>query len=675
MRILLQARTFPAVAACLLILIAGKGEAQLHIEPSNGNAVVQYDLDVTLTPDAHRMEVTGTMSLPADSTIRNTLEFGLRTDMSTPSVEVVKPEACAGNVELRDLGEDKELQGTKRWEVKPRVAFPAGSNLILRVSYAGGSETNGKGFFNVSPEGSFGNGGISAWYPNFGYHRAIGTLRFKVPKPVVVKATGQPKPQREVGDAAIFEFAISKPSVFDFVAGNYVVIKRREGRIPITLYLFKHHQREDEMLLGTSRIMEVLEKEFGPYPFGEFAIVESATAPSQGAGFLGVAFNGFFLARSDFLERNTFDLWYFGHELTHQWFPYLVGHKGPGTDTMMTEALAQYGGLRALEELAGSATAEHFRREGGRDALRLMAGGYDYPLGSLPDDPAAYTLSNTKGDFVYDMLARAVGRDKFRKAIQNVTSRYAYGALTWDDFLQEIQRASGQDLAWFYDQWFTHTGAPVFTLQWNQAGGDLNYTIGQEKPAFRLALPVQVEFSDGTAIMQDAQVKSEKDNFSLRVSMPVHAVRLDPHYSVFHATPEQKAEAVALHDFARGKLMWNHNQTDEALKTFQEGLQHLPEVDAFAVEFMLRLHIGWIHQEAKRFDEAKHEYELALALPTRSKEDLPRLYLNMAKIAKEQGDSRATARAVQGVIATEHSLGPETAKSRQARQLLETKTP
>jgi tetratricopeptide (TPR) repeat protein len=675
MRALPQLRTSAVVAACLLILVAGNAKAQLHIEPSNGKPVVQYDLDVALMPDAHRMEVTGTMNLPADVAVRNTIEFSLRTDMSSPRVEVVKPDVCTGNVELRDLGDDKELQGTKRWELKPRVPIPAGSNVVLKIAYAGGSETNGKGFFNVGPEGSFGNGGISAWYPNVGYHRAVGTLRFKVPKPLIVKATGQAKAQREVGETVIFEFTISKPSVFDFVAGNYVVIKRREGRIPVTLYLFKHHQREDEMLVGTSRIMEVLEKEFGPYPFGEFAIVESATAPSQGAGFLGVAFNGFFLARSDFLERNTFDLWYFGHELTHQWFPYLVGHKGTGTDTMMTEALAQYGGLRALEELAGSAAAERFRREGGRDALRLMTGGYDYPLGSLPDDSAAYTLSNTKGDFVYDMLARVVGRDKFRKAIRNVTSKYAYGALTWDEFLKEIEQAAGQNLAWFYEQWFSHPGAPVLTVQWNQIGGDLHYTVTQEKPAFRLALPVQVEFSDGTAITQEAKVASEKDEFTLKVTKPVHAVRLDPHYNVFHATPEQKAEAEALHYFTRGKLMWNHNQTDEALKTFQEGLQHLPEVDAFAVEFMLRLHIGWIHQEAKRFDEAKNEYELALALPNRSKEDLPRLYLNMAKIAKEQGDGPATARAVQGVIATEHSLGPETAKSRQARQLLENKTP
>lgn len=670
-----QIRRLSLVSACLLIGIADKARAQLHIEPSNGKAPTEYNLDVVLVPDTHRLEVTGAITLPAEAIVRNTVEFGLRNDLGAPSIEVVKPDSCAGAVELRELGEDKELQGTKRWELKPRVPFPAGTNVAFKITYAGGEETNGKGFFNVGPEGSFGNGGISAWYPNFGYHRAVGTLKFKVPKPLVVKATGQLKAQRDVGETVVYEFNVTKPSVFDFVAGNYVVIKRKEGRIPVILYLFKHREREDEMLAGTSRIMEVLENEFGPYPFGEFAIVESPTAPSQGAGFLGVAFNGFFLARTDFLDRNTFDLWYFGHELTHQWFPYLVGHKGEGNDTMMTEALAQYGGLRALEDLAGSAAAEHFRREGGRDALRLMAGGYDYPLGSLPDDHAAYTLSNTKGDFVYDMLSRAVGRDKFRTALHHVTTKCAYGALTWAEFLQEIEKTSGQNLGWFYEQWFAHPGAPVLTVQWSQTAGELKYTIVQEKPAFRLTMPIQVEFSDGTASMQDAQVKSEKDDFTLKITKPVHAVRLDPHYSVFHATPEQKAEAVALHDFTRGKLMWNHNQTDEALKIFQEGLQHLPEVDAFAVEFMLRLHIGWIQQEAKHFDEAKREYELALALPNRSKEDLPRLYLNMAKIAKEQGDNASLARAVQGVIATEHSLGPETAKSRQARQLLENKKP
>ena len=653
----------------LLTLMVSYTPAQ-HLEPSNGKPVVQYNLAIKLLPDLHRMEVAGSISLPAESSVTELIAFGLRSDVTDLRFEVLKPEVCAGTTELRNLGADKELQATTRWEIKPKSACPANVPVVLKVAYSGGSETNGRGFFNLSSEGSFANGLSTAWYPNFGYHRGTGTLRFTVPKEVVVKASGQLTSKQEIGDQSIYEFTAIKPSVFDFAAGKYTVVRRREGRVPITLYLFKHHPIEDEMLAGTARIMDLLEKEFGAYPFGEFAIVESPTAASRGAGFLGVAFQGFFLARTDFLERNNFEAWYFGHEMTHQWFPYLVKRKGEGSSLMMDEALAHYGGLRALEQISGSAAAERFRRNGGRDALRLMTAGYDYPLGSLPDERAAYSLSNSKGDFIYDMLSRTVGRDKFRTALHNVTGKYAYEALTWNDFLGEIERASGNDLRWFYEQWFNRPGAPTLTLQWSQANGLLKYTIAQGKPVYRLAVPVQIEFSDGTAIMQEAQVRNEKDDVVLKITKPVHIVRLDPHYTVFYATPEQKAEAEALTYFTRGNSQWNFSQTDEALKTFQEGLQHLPEVDAYGVEFLLRLHIGWIHQEATRFDEAKREYELALALPIRLADYLPRLYLNIAQIAQEQGDRKRVVWAAHNVLSTERALGPETGRSRRARELL-----
>lgn len=655
----------------LLALMVSYTMAQGHLEPSNGKPLAQYNLAIKLLPDIHRMEVAGTISLPTESSVRELITFGLRSDISDLRIEVLKPDVCAGTTKLRNVGEDKELQATRRWEIKPKSPCPANVPVVLKVAYTGGSETNGRGFFNLSSEGSFANGLITAWYPNFGYHRGTGTLRFTVPKEIVVKATGVLTSKQEIGDQSVYEFTAIKPSVFDFAAGRYTVVRRLEGRVPITLYLFKHHPIEDEMLAGTARIMNLLEKEFGAYPFGEFAIVESPTAASRGAGFLGVGFQGFFLARTDFLERNNFEAWFFGHEMTHQWFPYLVQDiEGEGGSLMMDEALAHYGGLRAVEEITGSAAAERFRRNGSRDALRLMAAGYDYPLGSLPDERAAYSLSNSKGDFIYDMLSRTVGRDKFRAALRNVTSKYAYSALTWKDFLGEIERASGQNLGSFYEQWFNRPGAPTLTLQWSQANGSLKYTIAQGKPVYRLAVPVQIEFSDGTAIMQEAQVRNEKDDVVLKITKPVHIVRLDPHYTVFYATPEQKAEAEALTYFTRGNSQWNFSQTDEALKTFQEGLQHLPEVDAYGVEFLLRLHIGWIHQEANRLDEAKREYELALAQPIRLADYLPRLYLNVAQIAQEQGDRKRVVWAAHNVLTTDRALGPETGRSRQARQLL-----
>lgn len=651
-------------------LMVGYTTAQGHLEPSNGKPLAQYNLAIKLLPDIHRMEVAGTISLPAESSARELIAFGLRSDVSDLRIEVLKPDICAGTTELRNVGKDEELQATARWEIKPKSPCPANVPIVLKVGYTDDSETNGRGFFNLSSEGSFANGLITAWYPNFGYHRGTGTLRFTVPKEIVVKATGLLTNKRQIGDQFVYEFTASKPSVFDFAAGKYAVVRRLEGRVPITLYLFKHHSIGEEMLAGTARIMDLLEKEFGAYPFGEFAIVESPTAASRGAGFLGVGFQGFFLARSDYLERNNFEAWFFGHEMTHQWFPYLVQYKGDGSSLMMDEALAHYGGLRAVEEITGSAAAERFRRDGGRDALRLMAAGYDYPLGSLPDDRAAYSLSNSKGFFIYDMLARTIGREKFRAALRNVTRKYAYGALTWNDFLAEIERAAGQNLTWFYDQWFNRPGAPILTLQWSQANGSLKYTIVQGKPAYRLAIPIQIEFSDGTTIMHEAQVNNEKKEFAHKVNKPVHAVRLDPHYNLFYAPPEQKAEAEALRYFTRGNSLWNFDQTDEALKTFQEGLQHLPEPDAYGAEFILRMYIGWIHQEANRFEDAKREYELSLTQPVRLNDYLPRLYLNVAQVAKEQGDRQRVVWAARSVLSVELALGKETGRSRQAKELL-----
>ena len=45
----------------------------------------------------------------------------------------------------------------------------------------------------------------------------------------------------------------------------------------------------------------------------------------------------------------------------------------------------------------------------------------------------------------------------------------------------------------------------------------------------------------------------------------------------------------------------------------------------------MRLHIGWIDQEAGRTRDAVCEYDRALALASRDPEYLPQLYLNLAR--------------------------------------------
>lgn len=632
-----------------------------------------YDIDVVVAPEAHRLEVRGIVRLPPVGKARETLGFLLRTDVGELGIEVLEPASCRGQLEVRVIERVMNMAATQSFEGRLPFPSPPDLPLVLNVEYACGSEENRR-WLNLSPEFSFSSTYASAWLPTFGYRRGTGTFRYFVPKEMVVAATGGLQGVDEQEDRAVYTFVADVPSVFDFVAGTFT-IQRLEGRVPVSVYHLQPLARAEEIMSGTARIIAVLEEEFGPYPFAEVAVVEVPMGPALYAGLEGGAYPGYFLVRSDLLHAGSLEDWVVGHELTHFWFPHVVGHREEsGAPAMLDEALAHYGALRVVEAMAGSAAAEQFRRDGGQEAIRLTAAGFEHRLGGKSTserwDRIAYNYSNSKGHLVYDMLARAIGRDRFQLALHRVVREQAGRDLGWDDFLRSIEDDAGQPLDWFYEQWFDRPGLPILSLDWAQSDGRLQCVVTQSAPVFRLDIPLQIEFSDGTTLMQSVLIESVTQVVEIPTDRAVHAVRLDPHYTTLHATPEQWAEAKARRYLTKGKMIWDEEEFDQALAVFQEGLKLIPEVDPYGMEFLLRLHIGWLHQERGRFDEALAEYELALDQAVRPAEFLSRLYLNLATVAQELGDQERTVWAAHNVLNTERSLGKETEHSTQAREVL-----
>lgn len=634
--------------------------------------VPNCDLDVALTPSAHRLDINGMVTLPPSPLGRETLEFLLRTDVVGLRIEVLEPSPCSGIVEVRALSQVRNMAATQRFEGHLPSPCPANVPLVLRVDYACGS-LESRRWLNLSREFSFSSSYASAWLPTFEDRRWTGRVRYRVEKDMVVVATGALEGVEERDGHSVFTFNVDDPSVFDFVAGQFTQ-QRRDGQIQVSLYQLEAVADADEMLERTARIIAVLEEEFGPYPFRDLAVVEVPMEPALYAGLEGAAYPGYFLVRSDLLHAGVED-WVVGHELAHFWFPHVVGHReDSGATAMLDEALAHYGALRVVEALAGSAAAEQFRREGGREATRLSAAGFEHRLGGKSTserwDRIAYNFSNTKGHLVYDMLARAIGRARFQGALQRVISEYAGRDLGWDEFLASIEETAGSSLGWFYAQWFDRPGLPVLAIEWEQSSARLRCVVTQSTPAFRVDVPLQIEFIDGTSIMQSILVEDVTSSIEIPIDLVVHAVRIDPHYTVLHATPEQWAEAEAMRDVTTGKMMWDEEEFDEALAVFREGLGRLPELDAYGIGFMLRLHIGWLHQDRGRFPEALAEYELALDEAVRPAEFLPRLYLNLATTAKELGDVERMVWAAKRVLDIEHSVDGKAEHSSQARAIL-----
>lgn len=460
-------------------------------------ALPQYELRVVVQPAERKLVVNATVSLPPAAAARERVRFRLRRDMGTPRVAVTAPAALAGPATVAALPSEK-AGGDVEWELRLRRPLPPGQLLKLQIGYVGGGETSLN--FNVSAEGVFVGGGTTAWYPQFGA-RGLGKLEVTIPKAFSIVATATRRSDAVQGGLRTVVFETAWPTHFGFTAGPYIV-RRVEGRRPVTLYLLKDRPFADDLVEVARRSLEVLEREFGPYPFGDFSILEVAQEPASKSGFLGAAYDGHFLVRSDFLDAKKAEPAHFGHEIGHQWWGVSVEQAGVEGEYMLDEALANYGALRVTEELRGAAEAERFRRGGeglggGLEAQRLIAAGLDHRLAEVTLDPAYSIIHATPAT-----MANA-------KAYEHSTR----GQLLWDNGkTEEAKKELVAGLA-------AHAGADPTSAEFSerlylgwiaQLAGQADETLTQYQRA--AALPVRAPILTARLYLNLAQVLSGRSD-------------------------------------------------------------------------------------------------------------------------------------------------------------------
>lgn len=531
-----------SLLACLFFVAMQSPAQPTPQRGVSAGAFPRYELEIKLDPDQHWLEGRGTLWIPATDQPRDFIRLGLGENMRDLVVEVMEPKECAGAIAL-DPG--FPIGGANGWVVRPAKPFPAGRPARLRFAWQGGEKSSF--VFYLGPEGSFASGINTAWYPMLENGLGAGTLRITVPAGLIVHANGLQRGSQQERAQGVFHYESVTPSFFTFVAGKYTVT-RREGAIPVSVYLLKPRAGVDEYVEGCRKSIEVLSNEFGPYPSGEFAIVETPEAQARAAGFTGASVTGFILVTGEFLDQR-FNFAYYGHEIAHQWWGNLIRRAGTRGNWMLNEAMAQYGSLRVVETLEGAAAAERYRRTGypgyiedqsGLGYLKVLAAGRDFPLSNIPDN-ASRTLADGKGFQVLDLLSRTVGRDNFRRILREFTERHAFQRVTWDEFLQAIERGAGRNLQWFYDQWFERTGAPEWQLSWLQEGETVRGEITQAQPYYRATLEVRAESREGQKQSLTVEVEGAKTEFTLPVKFAAQTVVLDPHFQVLRWTPEFRA--------------------------------------------------------------------------------------------------------------------------------------
>ena len=654
------------IAVICLVLPMSTLQATAHYGEGQGvvAATPRYDLAVRLIPDEHRMDVSGTLLLPPGDKLQTSINLDLSELMKGLRVEVLEPAESAGPVNATKAENKNPRDHSSHWLIQLPRPIPANKPIRLQLSYQGGESI---GFvFYIGPEGSFAGGSNSSWYPRLAGTdgKGKGSLRFSVPEGYSVLATGRRETTLSEEQKGNFAFNNSVPTVFAFAAAKYTVLQR-DGTVPMRLYLLHPRSNAGEYLDGASKVLTMLTKEFGPYPYAEFAIAEVPPEQAHKAGFSGAGMNGFMLAETASLDA-PFNLGFYGHEIGHQWWGNLVTHTG--VNYILDEAMAQFGSLRAVEAIEGAEAAEQYRRNGYRNSLSQSGYGYlrstengkDHALGDLPRDPWSHELADSKGFLVLDLLSRTIGRERFSHLLHSLTQKYAFKSISWDEFLAAIQSAAVEDMGWFFSQWFGRAGAPDWQVTWKQEGAMVRGRVSQEAPFYRQKLELELEGFDGEHVLHTLEVKEANTEFSISAKFRVRSVVLDPHFYVLHWLPELRADAHARGPALRAFQLTDAGKFAEAEAELRRSLANLPQPDGNGSLYWTEYSLAYLFMAKKDWAEAQRHFDAAIAAPSRDLDSLPLLYYRYGQLAKSINDDAKLRWAVNAAVSADAATGGRT---------------
>ena len=641
-------------------------------------SVPVYDLMIEISPDSKQMVVRGEVTIPPKDYPQDRIQFALSELIQDVAVEIVLP-IGETNPEITKTHRPwaRPGWGQYTWSITPKKVIAPDTRVVLRFQYRYVGEKPGF-VLSASNHCFFASGINSAWYPQVEEFprtddgirlrgiRSTGKLAFVLPSGWSVYSPGKRKQNSKV-DA---EFLIDQPVFLSFAAAKYSTVDISDP-LGVSLYQLKPRgERMNSYLKQTARILEVLSTEFGNYPYPAFAIAEVPADEAQEAGFAGASLDGFMLATTDFLNQE-FNTAYYGHEIGHQWWGNLVRPEGPEGRWILSEAIAQYGSLRAVELLEGAAKAELYRRKGypgyiqdqsGFGYLMLSAAGVDLPVTKLPADGAlSRWLADSKGFFVWDMLSRYMGRERFSSGLKSITAKYSGRRILWKDFKNELKQFSDKEIGWFFTQWFEQTGAPEWQLKWQQhKNGRLTLHLSQSRPYFRFTMQAHIRGNAQQTLVKELQMETESNSWSWDVPFQVASVEINPHFETLAWTKEYKDEAKALAPYTRGSLLLNDGNTIEAKSVFTEELQRLRATDMYGVAFLLHYGLSDALFQENAFDQSRKHLEIALNLPVTRPERLPWAYLQLAGIADKQNDRDLVCSSLKSVLIADQSAMQKT---------------
>ncbi len=190
------------------------------------------------------------------------------------------------------------------------------------------------------------------------------------------------------------------------------------------------------------------------------------------------------------------------HELAHQWFGDLVTCRS-WLHTWLNESFATY--FEALYRQHHDGQDEFEEEMQGAQNAGINA---EETLGKKPIiAPNNYTANHyPRGAATLNMMRHVLGDSGWRASIHHYLDVHQFQPVVSEDFKMAIEEATGQNLAWFFDEWLYKSGHPVYDVNYtyDDAAKQVQMTVVQTQKrdtltgTFKMPIDIELTWPDGS---------------------------------------------------------------------------------------------------------------------------------------------------------------------------------
>ena len=381
----------------------------------------------------------------------------------------------------------------------------------------------------------------SAWFPTIdkSNQKTTQEIYMTVPDKYVTLSNGIMKSSTKVsGGLRTDHWVMDKkhaPYLFFMGVGEYAVVKDKWRNIEVDYYVEKEYEPFAKQIFGnTPEMIEFFSKRLSyDYPWSKYAQITGRDFVS------GAMENTTATLHQESAQQKPGDLidenrWEdtIAHELFHHWFGDLVTAES-WSNLTVNESFANYSQYLWNEHKYGKDIADY--------GLMKEIKGYMMDPSNISKDLVRFNyhsredmfdgVSYNKGGAILHMLRNYLGDDAFFAGLTDYLKTNEFGTGEAHQLRLSLEKVSGKDLNWFFNQWYFGNGNPKisYATSFEPVKKEVTITLSQNQIGQNFQFPLSIDiFENGKPTRKNVWVSAkEKNDFTFQVSKNPDLVNLN----------------------------------------------------------------------------------------------------------------------------------------------------